>query len=283
MRRYLYCAVVMGGLLCPFAGAQSDDPAEMPLGDLARALRKNQGPPSQTVIDNDNLSQVMEEVESRRLSGETLLYSMDNSGKGFKVSSPDITCSLSFSSQAAPLLTDQFVAQDLPDIELPKLEGPARLTGDTLQVSLHNGTDWTLREITVGLTIVRQENSTRTANRGGPKLVNAAQVVQAVEGGSAASPTSEAPEKRSDVTLLIHLKGAAPPLSSAVFRQSLGAALSSDQEWHWAIVKARGIPPQHPPQPASSQPPTPKEPNPTDRNLKDPNPVPLTPDGSKKD
>ncbi|HET7440748.1 MAG TPA: hypothetical protein VFJ47_05545 [Terriglobales bacterium] len=288
MRRYFYCVLLMVGLLCPCARAQSDDATEVPLGDVARALRKNQGQPSQTVIDNDNLSQVMQEVESRRLTGETLLYSMDNSGKGFKVSSPDITCSLSFSSQAAPLLTDQFLAQDLPDIELPKLEGPASLTGDTLQVSLHNGTDWTLREITVGLTIVRPQNSTKTADRGGPKLVNAAQVVQAVEGARVASPTPEAPEKRSDVTLLIHLKGAAAPLSSAVFRQLLGAALSPDQEWHWAIVKARGIPPQHPPQPAAvpsapSQESVPKNPNPKDPNLKAPNPLPLIPDPGKKD
>lgn len=244
MRRSVYCAVVMVGLLCPLAGAQSDD-TEIPLGDLARSLRKNQDMPGHTVIDNDNLSQVMAEVESRKLTGASLLYSLDDSGKGFKVSSPDVTCSLSFSSQAAPLLTDQFVSRDLPDTELPKLDGPASFTGDTLQVSLHNGTDWVLREITVGLTIIRHENSTKTAAHVTSKLVNAAQVVQAVEPERVAPNTSsEPPEKRSDVTLLIHLKGAAAPLTTAVFRQSLGAALSSDQEWHWAIVKARGIPPQ---------------------------------------
>ena len=244
MLRNLHCVLLMVGLLCPLAARAQSDSSDMPLGDLARSLRKNQGVGAHTVIDNDNLSQVMEEVESRRLTGTSLVFSIDDSGKGFKVSSPDVTCSLSFNAQAAPLLSDQIVSQELPDTELPKLEGPASLSGDTLQVSLHNGTNWILREITVGLTIVRRDNTSRAAKRA-PGLVPAAQIVQA--GGADGSPSTATPEpmeKRSDVTVLIHLKGAAPPLSTALFRQTLGAALSSDQEWHWAIVKARGIPPQ---------------------------------------
>ena len=220
----------------------------MPLGDIARSLRKNQGLPTHTVIDNDNLSQVMQEVESRRLNGATLVFSIDDSGKGFKVSSPDVTCSLSFSAQgASSLLADQFVSQDLPDAELPKLDGPATLNGDTLQVSVYNGTDWVLREITVGLTIVRHENPTKTASHVSPTLVPAAQVIKAVEGDSPATTAPDSAQKRSDVTVLIHLKGAAAPLTTTIFRQSLGAALPPDQEWHWAIIKARGIPPQSEP------------------------------------
>ena len=221
------------------AAAQSDT-AEMPLGDVARSLRRDQGLPEHTVIDNDNLSQVMQEVESRRLSGATLLFSIDRASNGFKVSSPDVTCSLSFSAQAGPLLSDPLMSQDLPLSELAKLDGPASLNGDNFQVSVYNGTAWVVREITVGITIVRRDNPTNTAAYGSARLVPAI-------AGDTPPPTGEQAQKRSDVTVLIKLKGAASPLTTTVFSQSLGAALSRDQEWHWAIVKARGIPPQTPP------------------------------------
>ena len=55
-------------------------------------------------------------------------------------------------------------------------------------------------------------------------------------------------EKRSDVTVLYHLKAAAAPLTTTVFQGSLDTAPSSDQEWHWAIVQARGIAPASPAQ-----------------------------------
>jgi hypothetical protein len=238
LKCYWVLVVWIATVLAPLVRAQSDS-GEMPLGDIARSLRRDQGLPAHTVIDNDNLSQVMQEVESRRLSGATLLFSIDQSGKGFKVSSPDVTCSLSFSAQAAPLFSEQFVSQDLPDSELRKLDGPATLNGVSLQVSLYNGTEWIVREITIGLTIVRQSTS-NTAEYGSAKLVPAV----AAETAPAAE---EQGQKRSDVTVLIKLKGAAPPLTTTVFSQSLGAALSPDQEWHWAIIKARGIPPQSAP------------------------------------
>jgi hypothetical protein len=46
------------------------------------------------------------------------------------------------------------------------------------------------------------------------------------------------------MTVLYHLKGSAGPFSTALFKQAIGISLSSDQEWHWAIVQARGIPPK---------------------------------------
>ena len=237
---------MIAGLLWPVSTRAQSDATEMPLGDVARSLRKGQDVGTHNVIDNDNLSQVMEEVESRKLTGTSLVFSIDQSGKGFKVSSPDITCSLSFNAQASPLIADQFVSRDLPDADLAKLDGPASLSGDTLQVSLHNGTDWILREITVGLTIVRHESPSEAAKISVPKLVQAAQIVHTPAPDAPPETAPQAVEKRSDVTVLIHLKGAAAPLATAVFRQSLGAALSPDQEWHWAIVKARGIPPRPP-------------------------------------
>jgi len=149
------------------------------------------------------------------------------------VSSPDGTCSLSFSAQATSLVSAPFAARDLPDSELVKLEGPAIIDGDRLQVSVHNGSAWDLREITVALTIFRPRDLT-TADMGVAKLVPAA--------GESIVTT----EKRPDVTVLYHLKAAAAPLTTTVFQGNLDTAPSADQEWHWAIVQARGIAPTSP-------------------------------------
>ena len=239
MKSKFYRAVLVSvaGLLLPAITVAQSDSGEAPPGDVARALRKKPDMPAHTVIDNDNFNQVMDEVESRRLNAATLAFSGDDARKALKVFSPDGTCSLSFSAQAEPLLSEQFLSQELPDSEVSKLDGPASLSGDTLQVSVYNGTAWNLREITVGLTLLRKQTAT-TADYGVAKLL------PAVAGDPPSSLPGDSGEKRSDVTVLIHLKGAAAPLASAVFRQPLGAALSPDQEWHWAILKAKGIPPQ---------------------------------------
>src|SRR3989442_1457309 len=152
--------VLLGLWLPVWVGAQSDpifvqsDQTGQSLGDLARSLRKSKAPPVHTVIDNDNLSQVMDEAEGQRLKGR-VRFSFDAVGKSFQVSSPDVTCSLSFNAQATSLLSDPYVPQDLPESELLKLDGPATID----------------------------------------------------------------------------------------FREKLGAVLG-DQDWHWAIVHAKGVPPR---------------------------------------
>jgi len=55
-------------------------------------------------------------------------------------------------------------------------------------------------------------------------------------------------EKRPDITVLYHLKAAAAPLTTTVFQGTLDTPLSTEQEWHWAIVQARGIAPVSPAQ-----------------------------------
>jgi len=204
--------------------AQTDD--NVSLGDVARALRKNKEA-AQTVIDNDNISEVLQQVESRRLKGG-LSFSLDSSGKNFQITSPDATCSLSFSAKASVLLVDPFVPLDLPQTELMKLDGPAAIDGDTLQVSVYNGTDWNLKEITVGLTIVNtaQEDAFSATQQLPPP-------------GAAVLPS----EKHPDVTLLFHLKGAGTPYATTVFRGRMNSPLGPDQDWHWAILQAKGIPP----------------------------------------
>jgi hypothetical protein len=232
--------VLLGVLLPVRALAQSDTP-ETPLGDLARQYRKGKAAIEHAVIDNDNLHKVMDEVQTRKLNG-SLLFSIDSVGKKFQVSSPDVTCDLSFSGSATSLLSDPYAPQDLPEAELAKLDGPATITGDTLQVSVHNGTTWNIKEITVGVTILRSSDA-NTARTGSARLIPAAETTMLLS------------EKQPDSTVLYHLKGSAAASSTTIFHEALGTTLSQDQEWHWAIVQAKGIKPQaqtaQTPQPAA--------------------------------
>jgi len=210
--------------------AQAD--GAVPLGDLARSLRQSKQPKepaASNVIDNENLSEVIADVEKLRLTTAPM-FSFDGKGKNFKMSSPDGTCSLSFNANTTALLSSPYVTQDLPQSELAKLDGPANIQGDMLEVSMYNATAWNVKEITVGLTIVRADDPT-TENYGTAKLL------PAVAGEAVTS------DKRSDVTLLLHLKASAAPLATTVFREKLDASLQDGQEWHWAIVEAKGIPP----------------------------------------
>ena len=235
---YLPLAIILLGVLLPAQGvAQSDDP-EPSLGDVARSLRKGKAAPEHAVIDNENLHQVMDEVQKRKLNG-SLLFSFDNAAKKFQVSSPDVTCDLSFSAAATSLLSDPYAPQDLPAAELAKLDGPATISGDTLQIAVHNGTSWNIKEITVGLTIVRDSDA-NTARR---EAIGSGRLIPAAE------TTTLLSEKHPDITVLYHIKGSAAPSTTTVFREALGAVPSQDREWHWAIVQAKGISPEKQQQP----------------------------------
>jgi hypothetical protein len=210
--------------------AQSDDPVS--LGDLARSLRSSKQPKppaAPSVIDNDNLLQVLDDVEHFRLGGKPI-FSFDGVGTSFQMTSPDGICSLSFNANATALLSNPYVSQDLPQTELAKLDGPANLNGDILEISMYNASSWNLREITVGLTLVRRPELS-AAYYGAAKLLPAV--------AEDATPA----EKRSDLTVLLHLKGSAAPMATTVFREKLDANVDDGQEWHWAIVAAKGIPP----------------------------------------
>jgi hypothetical protein len=120
-------------LLAPLAAVAQDQEDNSPsLGDLARNLRKEktQTQPQQpsavpTVIDNDNLKEVMEDARrARPVKEDRTVFSIDPSGKNLKVSSPDVTCSLSFNSQATSLLIKPVLIEDLPLTDLLKIDGP---------------------------------------------------------------------------------------------------------------------------------------------------------------
>jgi hypothetical protein len=249
-------ALTAAVLLTPSTVVAQQDAGQTPLGDVARSFRKK---PSvyQTVIDNDNFSKLMEEAESRRLSVSSLLYSVNPGEKSFQVSTPDVTCSLSFSANASSLLSSPYLLKDLPPAELIKLDGPATIDGDSLELSVYNGTEWNVHELTIGLTIVKRKDPSEASYYGSAHLVPAVgKLDQTVE-----TPV----EKRSDVTVLYKIKGEAAPFTTTVFRTPIGTTLASNQEWHWAIVRAKGTPSEDPaqsgPPPAPAAPDTPSAPS----------------------
>jgi len=250
--------VLLVVLLCPLsASAQDDAPS---LGDLARNLRKDKSQqqsqhpdparpvlarpvPARPVIDNDNLAQVMDDAKKARpVKPDKTVFSIDPSGNTLKVSSPDVTCSLSFNARASSLLIKPVLIEDLPLTELLKLDGPGSIQDQALQLDVFNGTDWDLREITIGLTLERKpgENAEVAAR---------ARVIPAAEG---IAPI--AVERRSDVTLLYHLKADAKPFSTTAFHENIGITPGPDEDWRWSIVEAKGIrPSQVQPAPDSLQ------------------------------
>lgn len=205
--------------------AQDDD---VPLGDLARAARKAKQVEEQAVIDNDNLNVMMDQAESERLNGKPV-FSIDPSGNAFRMTSPDGTCSLSFDAKATALISTPFVTSEIPQDELLKLQGPATIHDGVLEVSLHNGTGWDVKEIVVGITVVQN-----------PGMVDLkpAKLLEPVNDSST--------QKLPDMTMLYHLKATSPPEANTVFRADLGGDLDSSKEWHWALIGARGIPPAAP-------------------------------------
>jgi len=225
--------------------------SDTPLGDIARAFRRNKDEkkaPGHAVIDNENLDQLVADLQSHRFT-TSLLFSFDNVAKDFKVSSPDVTCSLSFSAKTSTLLTDPYTPRELPGDELAKLDGPATIQGGSLEVSVFNGSAWDIKEITVGFTVVRAPSLPY-----GPQLLK-----------PAAERTVETLEKRSDRTVILHLKGTASPQSTTVFTEDLPQELSPEQEWHWAIVSAKGIPPKVTPEALGATPASPVVAPPADK------------------
>jgi hypothetical protein len=234
----LLFAVLFALVLPEWVSAQ-DDANDAPLGDVARSFRKKVAP-SELVIDNDNFSTVVEDAERRRAAGTTMVFSLDPGENNFHISSPDVSCSLSFTAKTSALLADPVALDELPRSELAKLDGPATIDGDSLQVTMHNGSSWELREVVIGLTILRRpEAGDASASYGKARIVPAA-------AGVGTQPPQDSSQKQPDVTVLLRVKGSAAPTATALFRTQLNFALFPDQEWHWAIVRAKGVPPPRP-------------------------------------
>src|SRR3981081_4644045 len=229
-------------LLCPVAGAAQEDAPS--LGDLARNVRKNklQQPQQQSdpvhplqdrpVIDNDNLAQVMDDAKKARpVKQDKTVFSIDPSGNTLKVSSPDVTCSLSFNARASSLLIKPVLVEDLPLGELLKLDGPGSIQDESLQLEVFNGTDWDIREITIGLTLERKPGQNA-------EVAAHARVIPAAEG---LAPVTV--ERHSDGKPLYPIKAPAKPFSTTAFHENIGITPGADEDWRWSIVDAKGIRP----------------------------------------
>ena len=245
----LWVLIVLVLLVWPVAAhGQDDSPsADSPsLGDVARNLRKSKAQPApaqpepdapytvaapgRAVIDNDNLAQAIDDAKKGRPAVEAKsVLSIDPSGNTLRVSSPDAMCSLSFNARASSLLVKPVLVETLPLDQLVKLDGPGSIEEDKLQLDLFNGTDWDLREVTVGLTLERRPGYNA-------EVAARARVVPASKLGTA--PTVE---RRSDVTLLYHLKTETKAFSTAAIREKIGITPSPDEDWRWSIVEAKGI------------------------------------------
>ena len=220
----------LGAALAPVRAMGQDEPSETPLGDVARNLRKK--PPKQAVIDDDNLTQVLQQVESRRGFGASLRYLMSGDGSGFRVSAPDVTCNLSFSSNVKALLAKQYSEMELPASDVARLEGHATLADDALTVSVHNGTDWHVSEISVAFTVINS-----------PPGVDAPPENPMSHPASANARPSRA-DKKPDMTVIYRMRAVGVPWSVTSFSSRLNGTTVSNGEWHWAVVSARGYPPE---------------------------------------
>jgi hypothetical protein len=229
--------------LMPALLTAQDDLNDLPLGDVARTLRKKTSP-SQGVIDDDNLPGLMEQAASRHTSGSALTYLMAGEKRGFQVVAPDVTCSLAFSANTKSLLSSAYAQMELPPGEVLKLEGPATIEGDALIVSVNNRTDWHVSEVAVAVTVVKKSGAHPAAFSNGATFNDGAALLAAMAANS--PPASEVrPEKKPDVTVIYRMRAAAPPWGTTVFSAPLNLDLAPDEEWHWAIVQARGYPPQN--------------------------------------
>jgi hypothetical protein len=239
--------LLMVVLLAPVGAIRAtaqDDPDRIPLGDVARTLRKKAPPTKPPVIDDDNLPQVMQEADSHHDGGSGLTFLMSGDSRGFQVSAPDVTCSLAFTANVKSLLSSQYDQMDLPPGEMAKIEGKAVVEGDALTVPVFNGTQWHLSELAVAFTVFRKPKTGVVPwNQDGASSASADRPPLAREMGADAF-LQVRPEKRPDVTMIYRMRAAALPWSNAVFSAPLGRELDPGEEWHWAIVQVKGYPPE---------------------------------------
>jgi len=238
--RLLLIVILAAAFSSLHADAQ-ESPDEIPLGDVARNLRKKTGP-ARPVIDDDNFAQVMQEADSHQDFARSLRFVMSGNRRGFQVEAPDVTCSLSFSANVKSLLSGQYAEMELPPTEISKIEGKAVVEGDALTVPIFNGTQWHLSEIAVAFTVIRKATSASVQMVGEPSVPRA-DTLSALDLQADAFQQVR-PEKKPDVTVIYRMRAAGLPWSNTVFSAPLHMELDPGEEWHWSIVQAKGYPPE---------------------------------------
>lgn len=227
--RNFFVLAALGVLLAAARVAAQEDASDTPLGDVARTLRKK--PPNHAVIDDDNLPEVMQQADGQRPWGSSIRSVVSGDASIFRLSAPDVTCSLSFSSNVKSLLSKQYAEMTLPASDLARLEGHASTDGDLLNVSVHNGTDWHVSEIAVAFTVLTKDGSPASASAIDPA-------------GDPPSASTLQADKKPDRTVLYRMRAVGVPWAVTTFSSRLQSGLDSGSEWHWAIVEAKGYPPE---------------------------------------
>jgi hypothetical protein len=243
--RLLLLLTALVTLLTPIGLNAQDDPNDVPLGDVARTMRKK-APPSKGVIDDDNLPQVMEQAEQHHAPGSALRFLMNGASNNFRISAPDVTCSLAFTANVKSLLSKQYAEMVLPAGDMYKLEGPATIEGGALILALFNKTDWHVSELEVALTVLKktEDREALQSINDGPYVMSSARLLPTATVSSESQEKEERGEKRPDETVIYRMRAASPPSATAVFSVPLNRPIGAHEEWHWAIVQAKGYPPQ---------------------------------------
>lgn len=228
--------LVLPVLLAAFSAilVAQDDPNEAPLGDVARNFRKKT--PTRPVIDDDNLPQVMQKAEHGRGLGSSLRFLMSGEAEGFRISAPDVTCSLSFTANVKSLLSGQYAEKELPATDVAKLQGHATIEGEALTVSVLNETDWHVSEIVVAFTVIHK-------NGVGDAVAPDKGLSPEPRGPDPLPQSDFRPDKKPDTAVIYRMRAAATPWAATSFSSALNLEVEPGDEWHWAIVQAKGYPP----------------------------------------
>jgi hypothetical protein len=133
---------------------------------------------------------------------------------------------------------------DLPPTEMARIEGKAVVEGDALTVPVFNGTQWHLSELAIAFTVIKKARTGVVPwNQDGASSASA-DVTPLARGIGVDAFQQVRPEKRPDVAVIYRMRAAALPWSNAVFSAPLSLELDPGEEWHWAIVQAKGYPPE---------------------------------------
>jgi hypothetical protein len=248
--RLLLTLATFVALFTPMWLAAQEDPNDVPLGDVARTMRKKtpatKTSATQAVIDDDNLPQVMKKAEQQHPPGSALRYLMDGASGNFRISAPDVTCSLAFTANVKSLLSKQYAEMELPAEDMHKLEGPATIEGGALILAVYNKTDWHVSELTVAFTVVKKPDAHEASLsiEEAPYTASYGAKLSPAVAGRGPDEAAEGGEKAPDVTVIYRMRAAAAPASTTVFSAPLNRRLGADEEWHWAMVQVKGYPPQ---------------------------------------
>jgi hypothetical protein len=255
MLKWFHSAVLMLAFAVS-ASAQVAD--ELPLGDLARELRRQRGG---TILDGPRKIHNNESLKDDKHPGELDTHPplVEAAATGVSLDlnprtaiANEISCSCSYVARAFGDLTE--VVEKLPADELVKLQGPAAYTDEMLAISLYNGTEWELRELLVRFEVIRpldgivpeQPEQREQFRETAAPVIQQQQVAPEEQEAPAVQHSASRPLYIVELTRIYRAKGAAESYTIGQFRQEIGVKLQLGQDWRWTILEAKGVSPKKP-------------------------------------